>query len=120
MYVMDETETQIAPYNRQFASKNKRQRAMQLFAGPMMNFLLALVLFFILALIQGVPADNAAVGTVQDGSAAQEAGIQSGDEITAIDGTPVQTWEEFTTIVRENPEEELRLQSSGTVLSSSF
>ncbi|MFP7494050.1 RIP metalloprotease RseP [Terribacillus saccharophilus] len=107
MYVMDETETQIAPYNRQFASKNKRQRAMQLFAGPMMNFLLALVLFFILALIQGIPADNAAVGTVQDGSAAQEAGIQSGDEITAIDGTSVQTWEEFTAIVRENPDKAL-------------
>ncbi|WP_340082127.1 RIP metalloprotease RseP [Terribacillus sp. FSL K6-0262] len=109
MYVMDETETQIAPYDRQFASKNKRQRAMQLFAGPMMNFLLALVLFFILALVQGIPADNAAVGTVQDGSAAQEAGIRSGDEITAIDGTPVQTWEEFTSIVRKNPEKELEV-----------
>src|SRR5690625_2174268 len=34
-FIMDERETQIAPYNRQFASKSVGQRAMQLFAGPM-------------------------------------------------------------------------------------
>src|SRR5690625_740225 len=43
-FIMDERETQIAPYNRQFASKSVGQRAMQLFAGPMMNFLLAIVI----------------------------------------------------------------------------
>src|SRR5699024_10549257 len=37
-FVMDERETQIAPYDRQFASKSVGKRAMQLFAGPMMNF----------------------------------------------------------------------------------
>lgn len=39
LFVMDEKETLIAPYDRQFASKTPGQRAMQLFAGPMMNFL---------------------------------------------------------------------------------
>src|SRR5699024_4929416 len=50
--VIDEKATQIAPYNRQFASKSVGKRAMQLFAGPMMNFLLAIVIFVILGFIQ--------------------------------------------------------------------
>lgn len=33
MFVVDERETQIAPFDRQFASKTVGQRAMQLFAG---------------------------------------------------------------------------------------
>src|SRR5690625_796318 len=57
-FIMDERETQIAPYDRQFASKSVGQRAMQLFAGPMMNFLLAIVIFIILGLVQGVPFEN--------------------------------------------------------------
>lgn len=52
MFVMDEKETQIAPYDRQFASKTVPQRAMQLFAGPLMNFVLAIILFLILDLLR--------------------------------------------------------------------
>ncbi len=44
VFVMDEMETQIAPYDRQFQSKTVGQRAMQLFAGPMMNFILAIII----------------------------------------------------------------------------
>src|SRR5699024_1739777 len=67
-FIMDETETQIAPYDRQFASKRPGQRAMQLFAGPMMNFVLALVLFFILGTVQGIPVDEAKLGEIQPDS----------------------------------------------------
>src|SRR5699024_1479997 len=63
-FIMDEQKTQIAPFNRQFASKTVGQRAMQLFAGPLMNFLLAIVIFIILVFIQGVPIDQAIVGEV--------------------------------------------------------
>src|SRR5699024_2581372 len=50
-FIIDEQITQIAPFNRQFASKTVGQRAMQLFAGPLMNFILALVIFIFLGLI---------------------------------------------------------------------
>ncbi|WP_164668963.1 RIP metalloprotease RseP [Virgibacillus doumboii] len=106
-YVMDENETQIAPYDRQFASKSVGKRAMQLFAGPMMNFLLAIVIFIIVGLIQGVPVESALISSVQSDSPAEKAGIQAGDEIVQIDGNSISTWEEFTNIVRNNPEEEL-------------
>lgn len=103
-FIVDEVETQIAPYNRQFASKSVGQRAMQLFAGPMMNFILAIILFIIIGVVQGVPAERALLSDVVDGSPADEAGIQDSDEIVEIDGTPISTWEGFTTIVRNNPD----------------
>lgn len=106
-FIMDEKETQIAPYDRQFASKTVGQRAMQLFAGPMMNFLLAIVIFVILGLVQGVPSEKALIGTVEPDSPAEQAGLNSGDEIIEIEGQPISTWEEFTGIVQEHPEEEL-------------
>ncbi|WP_431799352.1 RIP metalloprotease RseP [Halobacillus andaensis] len=112
MFVVDEKETQIAPFDRQFASKSVPQRAMQLFAGPLMNFVLAIILFMILGFIQGVPADKAMIGEVQQESPAEQAGLQPGDEVTAVNNESVNTWEEFTTIVREHPEEEVTLTVS--------
>lgn len=117
-FIMDERETQIAPYDRQFASKTVGQRAMQLFAGPMMNFLLAIVLFFILGFTQGVPADTALIGDVESGSPADVAGIKSGDEVVKVDDKSIATWEEFTLYVMEHPEEQLSVtvNRSGEVI----
>lgn len=108
-FIMDERETQIAPYDRQFASKTPAQRAMQLFAGPMMNFVLAIVIFIIIGIAQGTPVNEAKMGEIVDGSPAAEAGMVEGDEVIRINDTPVSTWEEFTSIVRENPASELQL-----------
>lgn len=108
-FIMDERETQIAPYDRQFASKSVGKRAMQLFAGPMMNFLLAIAIFIGLGLVQGTPVEQAIVDNIQPDSPAEEAGLQSMDEIIQIEGTSVSTWEEFTTIVREKPDQEISM-----------
>ncbi|QDP40209.1 RIP metalloprotease RseP [Radiobacillus deserti] len=108
-YIMDEQETQIAPYNRQFASKTKGQRFMQLFAGPLMNFLLSIVIFFILGFAQGIPTEEAIIGNVQQDSPAEEAGFQPGDEVLQIDGNAIGSWEEFQSIVQASPEEELTM-----------
>lgn len=109
MFVVDERETQIAPYDRQFASKTIGQRAMQLFAGPMMNFVLAIAIFFILGIIQGVPVDKAQLGEINSGAPADEAGLQENDVITQIGDQSISTWDQFTSIVRENPGQELDL-----------
>lgn len=109
VFVMDEMETQIAPYDRQFQSKTVGQRAMQLFAGPMMNFILAIIILVGLGLTYGFISDRALIGDVQPNSPAEEAGLQPGDEIIQVNGEPIEEWIEFTTVVQENPEKEVDL-----------
>mgnify|MGYP000869328019 CR=1 FL=1 len=53
LFVYGKDEIQIAPYNRTVGSKSKRARALTMFGGPMMNFVLALVVFFLAGLIGG-------------------------------------------------------------------
>ncbi|WP_010649257.1 RIP metalloprotease RseP [Oceanobacillus massiliensis] len=108
-FVMDERETQIAPYDRQFASKTIGQRAMQLFAGPMMNFILAIFIFVVIGFVQGVPVDEAKMGEILPDTPAEEAGLQPNDTIIEIDDNSISTWQEFTSIVRENPGQELNM-----------
>jgi regulator of sigma E protease len=105
--VKDELPTQIAPWNRQFGSKTVGQRALAIFAGPMMNFVLAFVLLAALALMQGIPVDRAEIGEIMEDGAAENAGLLEGDQVTSIENTPVDTWEEMTSIIQQNPNEEI-------------
>ncbi|KAB2456960.1 RIP metalloprotease RseP [Bacillus sp. CH126_4D] len=103
-------EIQIAPYNRQFGSKKLGQRALTIFAGPAMNFILAFVIFVILGFVQGVPVDKPMVGKIMENSAAEQAGLKENDTIQAIDGKNTSTWKDVVTVVRENPNKEITLQ----------
>src|SRR5690625_4566367 len=108
-FIMDGIKTQIAPYDRQFASKSVGQRAMQLFAGPMMNFILALVIFFIIGLVQGIPSERAIIGEVQPDSPAENAGLHAGDEIIQMEGNSITTWIEFTDIIHQRANQEIEI-----------
>lgn len=52
----------------------------------------------------GSPQLPAIVGTVQPGSAAQRAGLASGDLVERADGEPVANWAAFVQMVRAHPE----------------
>lgn len=105
--VEDGVETQIAPYNRQFASKTLGQRTMAIFAGPMMNFILAFFIFLIIAFFQGVPANDPVLGNLTDDGAAKQAGLQEKDHVEAIDGAEISTWTDVVEIIRQSPNKEL-------------
>jgi len=83
-------ETQIAPIDRQFGSKTVGQRALAIFAGPMMNFILAFVLFLVYVQMAGVK-ENLQVGELQPNMPAAEAKLQVGDIITAVNGESIGT-----------------------------
>lgn len=106
-FIKDEQATQIAPWNRQFGSKTVGQRALAIFAGPMMNFVLAVVLLIAFALLQGMPVDEAQIGEISSEGVAYEAGLEQGDLVLAIDGQSLQTWEEMTEVIQENPSKEI-------------
>lgn len=109
-FMMDGQENQIAPYHRQFASKTVGQRAMQLFAGPLMNFLLAILIFIIIGLAYGLPAERALIGEVQPNSAAESAGLLTADEVVKVGEQPIDSWLEFTTIIRESANETVNIE----------
>ncbi|PYZ98045.1 RIP metalloprotease RseP [Alteribacter lacisalsi] len=106
-YIYDEEATQIAPRDRQFPSKTIPQRAMAIFAGPMMNFLLAVIILAAYAMMAGMPVDEARVGDVTDDGVAIQAGLEEGDRIVSIDGENVSTWEEMTGIIQGSANEPL-------------
>ncbi|PAE26775.1 MULTISPECIES: RIP metalloprotease RseP [Bacillaceae] len=105
--VEDGTETLIAPYDRQFASKTLGQRTMAIFAGPMMNFVLAFIVFVLIALLQGIPTNEPALGKLTPDGAAYEAGLKEGDMVQSVDGAEISSWSDVVEIIRKNPSEEL-------------
>lgn len=105
--VEDQVETQIAPWDRQFASKSLGKRAMTIFAGPMMNFVLAIVIFTILAIIQGVPVNDPVLGRLTNDGAAKQAGLHAGDTVISIDGSEISSWEDIVEVIQKHPGEEL-------------
>ncbi|MFS0865070.1 RIP metalloprotease RseP [Fredinandcohnia sp. 179-A 10B2 NHS] len=106
-FVIDGQETQIAPYNRQFASKTLMQRTLAIAAGPAMNFILAFFILLALGLLQGTPIDEPILGTLTEDGAAYESGLKEGDVVKEIEEQPVSTWKEIVTIIRAHPEEEI-------------
>ncbi|MBT2700026.1 RIP metalloprotease RseP [Bacillus sp. ISL-40] len=100
-------ESQIAPIDRQFGSKTLGQRTMAIFAGPMMNFVLAFILFIIIAFIQGVPTNEPKLGEITPDGAAMAAGLKKGDLIQTINGSEISSWSDVVEVIRKNPNEKL-------------
>ncbi|MCP3739128.1 RIP metalloprotease RseP [Rossellomorea sp. BNER] len=105
--VEDGVETQIAPWDRQFASKTLGQRAMAIFAGPLFNFILAFFIFLLVGLLQGVPTNDPVLGKLTDEGAAKEAGLRSGDVVQSIDNNEISTWEDIVKVIQKHPGDEL-------------
>ncbi|MFD0671700.1 RIP metalloprotease RseP [Cohnella sp. GCM10027633] len=78
-------ETQIAPLDRQFGQKPVSKRALAIFAGPVMNFLLAFVLFGLYIVLQGTP-QKVYINEVEQGSPAASAGLTAGDHVKSVNG----------------------------------
>ena len=105
-------EEQIAPLDRMFSSHSWGKKFWTLFAGPLMNFFLAAIIFIGLAFYTGVPVNNddAKLGVVADNSPAQTAGLKVGDTITEVNGQSVSTWTGFVEKIKESNGQELTLK----------
>ena len=66
-----------------------------LLAGPVFNFVLAIIVFAGFALIQGLPADRVQVGDVHPAPPAVTNQLQPGDGVVAVGGQPVAAWADF-------------------------
>ncbi len=91
----DEEQGEIAAEDvaREFTQQSVAKRMAIVAAGPIANFLLAIVIFTGLY-IHGIPEPLARLA-VSAGSPAQAAGLRSGDLVTEIDGEAVRSWSEL-------------------------
>ena len=78
---------------REFTRQSVWRRIAIVAAGPIANFLLAILLFAGLYM-HGVPEPVPALRAAAESTAAYQAGLRGGDRITAINGEPVQVWSE--------------------------
>jgi len=86
-----EGEVPVDHLGQSFNRKTVRQRIAIVAAGPIANFLLALVFFWALAML-GSEQVRPVIGAVEAGSVAARAGLGAGQEIVAIDGEPTSGW----------------------------
>lgn len=100
------------------------KRIIVMLGGPFMNLVLAVVLFGVLLMGFGVAQLSTTVATVNEcvlpatsdrqtcetgdpAAPGAEAGIRPGDRLVSIDGTPIESWEQSTEIIRAHPGEAL-------------
>src|ERR1043165_1257314 len=93
-----------------FFFKRVPQRAAIVAAGPIANFLLAIVIFAAVFTFYGKQATPARVDSVQPNSAAQAAGFQPGDLIVAIDGRRIETFTDMQRLVSASAGQTLDLE----------
>ncbi len=88
---------ELTPEEKKVSLKHKTigQRAAVVFAGPAVNFLFAILMFWAMFMTIGRPVTEPVVGQVVEGSAAAEAGLMVQDRIRSIDDKPVVHFEDI-------------------------
>jgi regulator of sigma E protease len=94
--MLDEREGEVAPeeLNQAFNRKPVLQRMAIVAAGPIANFLLAIVLYWVL-MMHGLPGLKPTLGEVPTGTPASAAQLHAGETIVSIDGVAIPSWQEL-------------------------
>ncbi len=107
-YVLKNNERlQITPYNRSFESKTLLQRFLTLVAGPVMNFILAILIYLIVSFATGVPNYNSnVIGEVSKSNSSMvvdnDTLLKKGDKIEKVNGVSINSWNDLSGILDEN------------------
>jgi len=76
--------------NESYLAKTPKEKFLSIFGGPLFNFILAFIIFYIMFVFTGVPKDTSnEIAMISPGSVAEKAGLMPGDKITAIQGTKI-------------------------------
>ncbi len=92
---------------RSFQGKPLGARAAVVAAGPIANFVLAIVIFTLIFSFFGERITAAKVDIVNPGSAAERAGFQAGDRVLSVDGQKIESFGEMQRIVGTSADQQL-------------
>jgi len=93
---------------RSFFNQPTWKRMLIVLAGPVFNFLLAVVIFFIVYLY-GLPNLIPVIGQMSAESAASQAGIVSGDKIISLNNKKITYWDEIKPIITDSKGSDVRI-----------
>jgi regulator of sigma E protease len=117
----DDDTNEIPPWEaaRAFSNQHVLKRMAIVFAGPLFNLFLALLLFCGLYLISGDYVMTGEVGQVRTDSPAQKAGIMKGDLIVAVEGRSTENWDDIKRMIQDSAGKPLAItvQRGGRLLS---
>ena len=96
----------------EFFGQSWFRRVLIALAGPVMNYILAIICFFTLMFFwgQAQPSSDPIIGEVVVGYPAQAAGLREGDRLLAINGTHVNSWEEAANEIHAHPEKAIDIR----------
>ena len=92
-----------------FHYKGLGQKAAVVAAGPIANFVFAILVFAIMFATVGQPFTPARISRVVEGSVAEAAGVQPGDVFVEVQGRSIQRFEEVQQLIRLHPNIEVEL-----------
>ena len=104
----DQTKLSASDQKRSFHLRPVHQRFLVVLAGPMANFIIAILIFAAFFMVVGAPRTANVVERLEPGSSAQAAGIQPGDRIVSIGGRDTETFEQVSHFVTMHPGEDVR------------
>jgi regulator of sigma E protease len=95
----------------EYFSRSPWQRLMIVAAGPVMNYFLAFLLFFIVVFARGMPepSPEAVVGELAEGYPGEQAGLKSGDRVLKVDGIDTPEWAAMAEIIHGRAGREVAL-----------
>ena len=95
--MLDEREGEVAPEERARAFNRQplRSRFAIVAAGPIFNFLFAIVAYMVMFMV-GVNGLRPMIGAITPDSLAEQAGLTAGWEVTRVNDEPTRTWEAFS------------------------
>lgn len=100
------SEDQLA---RSFANQSVSKRIGIVFAGPLANMLLAVVIFAVIYASSGIPVLTTEIGSITAGSPAEKADLRAGDKVLHINGKPLSSWDELSQTIEEYGDKPLTL-----------
>jgi regulator of sigma E protease len=92
-----------------FYYKKLYQRFLIVLAGPAFNFLTAIIILAFFFNIYGMPETKPIVSEIMKDSAAEEIGLQKGDEIIELDGNKIKTFEQIRGVIALHPNIEISI-----------